>query len=153
MTKSTRKKVTKARPATTLVIEQTKDETNEQAMARVLLDPCVRHGLSASAFAGNAFGDSLERPGITDYAQYVRAAGGKAEGGDLSMASRMLAAQAITLDSMFTEFARRAAINMGQYLEAAERYAEISPKRVVPDGSSSCCRRWRIPWARCNNRG
>ena len=60
-------------------------------------------------------------PGITDFADHIRSAGGRAEGGDLSMASRMLTAQAITLDSMFTEFARRAALNMGQYLEAAER--------------------------------
>ena len=97
-------------------------------MARVLLEPCVRHGLSASAFAEKVMGSSAEKPGITDCADYIRSAGGKAEGGDLSMASRMLAAQAITLDSMFTEFARRAALNMGQYLEAAERYGRLAMK-------------------------
>jgi hypothetical protein len=32
------------------------------------------------------------------------------------------------MDSMFTEFARRAAINMGQYLETAERYGRLAMK-------------------------
>ena len=52
----------------------------------------------------------------------------KAEGGDLALVSRMLAAQAITLDSMFTEFARRAAINMDEYIHAAERYGRLALK-------------------------
>ncbi|WP_287291600.1 hypothetical protein [Mesorhizobium sp.] len=115
-------------PATTLVIKQTEDETNGQATARVLLEPCLRHGLSASAFAERVLSSKLQKPGITDCAEYVRSAGGKAEGGDLGMASQMLSAQAITLDSMFTEFARRTAFNMNEYVQAAEIYARLAMK-------------------------
>ena len=127
MTKNERKnRANVSNPAATLVVARTEEETSEQAMTRTLMDPAVRHGLSASAFARNAFGNSWEKAGITDCADYVRAAGGKAECGDLSIASRMLTAQAITLDSMFTEFARRAAINMSEYIEAAERYGRLA---------------------------
>ena len=48
--------------------------------------------------------------------------------GDIAFASRMLAAQAVTLDTMFTELARRAALNMGEYLNAAEQYARLALK-------------------------
>jgi len=40
----------------------------------------------------------------------------------------MLAAQIVTLDSMFTEFARRAALNISEYVDAAERYARLAMK-------------------------
>ena len=75
-----------------------------------------------------ALGNSTELPGTTDYAQYVEATGEKVERGDLAIASRILAAQAITLDSMFTEFARRAARNMGQYVDAIERFGRLAMK-------------------------
>ena len=56
------------------------------------------------------------------------AIGDRAAAGDIAFASRMLAAQAVTLDTMFTELARRAAINMGEYINAAERYARLALK-------------------------
>jgi hypothetical protein len=134
MTRNTgAKRPKKSNPPTTLVIKQPADETNDQAMARVLLGPGFRHGLTASAFAGKALGNSPELPGITEYAQYVEATGEKVERGDLAIASRILAAQAITLDSMFTEFARRAALNMGQYIDATERFG-----RLVMKAQSNC---------------
>ena len=63
-----------------------------------------------------------------DYVHHELAVTAKAEQGDLSIASRLLAAQAVTLDSMFTELARRAALNMGEYIEAADRYARLALK-------------------------
>ena len=42
------------------------------------------------------------------------------------MVSRILAAQAIALDSMFAELARRAALNMGEYMDASERYGRLA---------------------------
>ncbi len=52
----------------------------------------------------------------------------KAAEGDLEMVSKILAAQAITLDGMFAELARRAALNMGEYISAAERYGRLALK-------------------------
>lgn len=44
------------------------------------------------------------------------------------MASDILSAQAVVLDTMFTELARRASLNMGQYIEASERYMRLALK-------------------------
>lgn len=115
-------------PNNTLVVEQTRDETGAQAMARKLLEPHLRHALSASTFAGKVLGSDIEGPGIMDFVDHMQNVTGKAEAGDLTIASRLLAAQAITLDSMFTELARRAALNMGEYLDAAERYGRLALK-------------------------
>jgi len=63
-----------------------------------------------------------------DCADYVASHGEQAASGDLAFASRMLAAQALSLDEMFTELARRAAMNLGTYLDAGERYARLALK-------------------------
>ncbi|KEO87820.1 hypothetical protein EH30_00120 [Erythrobacter sp. JL475] len=52
----------------------------------------------------------------------------RAREGDKSLASDILAAQAVTLDTMFTELARRSAVNMGEYLDASERYMRLALK-------------------------
>lgn len=116
------------KPNNALTVEQTTDETGAQAMARKVLDPGLRHAVTASAFAGKVLGNSIEHPGLMDYVDHVLKVGGKAEAGDLAVASRLLASQAITLDSMFTELARRVALNMGEYINAAESYGRLALK-------------------------
>ena len=111
-----------------LLIERTPEETGAQAMARKLLEPDFRHALTASAFAGHALGKNFEGPGIMDFITHLQSAGEKAQSGDLVIATRVLAAQVTTLDSMFTELARRAACNMGEYINAAERYGRLALK-------------------------
>ena len=116
------------KPNNALIVEQTTEETGAQAMARKVLDPGFRHAVTASSFAGKVLGNSIEHPGLMDYVDHVLKVGGNAEGGDLAIASRLLASQAITLDSMFTELARRAALNMSEYVNAAERYGRLALK-------------------------
>ena len=116
------------KPNNALRVEQTEDETGAQAVARKLLEPHLRHALSASAYAGKVLGSDIEQPGLMDFADHVQKATGRAEAGDLAIASRLLASQAITLDAMFTELARRAALNMGEYINAAESYGRLAFK-------------------------
>ena len=116
------------KPNTALTVEQTKEETGAQAMARKLLQPTLKNAAAASAFTSKMLGSELELPGIGDYADHVHIASRDAAGGDMAMASKVLAAQAITLDSMFAELARRAAMNMGEYISAAERYGRLALK-------------------------
>ena len=115
-------------PNDALVVEQSSDETGAQAMARKVLDPGFRHAVAASSFADKVLGSSIEHPGLMDYVDHVLKVGGKAEAGDLAIASRLLASQAITLDAMFTELARRTALNMGEYIGAAESYGRLALK-------------------------
>lgn len=116
------------KPNNALTVQQDTGETGAQAMARKLLQPTLKNAAAASAFTSKMMGSELELPGVGDYADHVLAMTRKAADGDLAMASKILAAQAITLDSMFAELARRAAMNMGDYIDATERYGRLALK-------------------------
>lgn len=115
-------------PDNVLRVDQFPDETGAKAVARKVLDPGFRHAVTAASFGDKVLGSSIEHPGLMDYIDHVLKLGDNAEAGDLALASRLLASQAITLDAMFTEFARRAAINMGEYLDASEKFGRLAFK-------------------------
>lgn len=115
-------------PNNVLVVDQTESETGAQALARKVLDPNFRHAHTASVFADKLLGPTVQAPGLMDYIGHLQSVTKSAESGDLALASRILAAQATTLDSMFTELARRTALNMGDYINAAERYGRLALK-------------------------
>lgn len=48
--------------------------------------------------------------------------------GDLKNAESLLVSQALTLNAIFAEMARRAALNMGQHLDATEAYLRLALK-------------------------
>ncbi|MEQ9379909.1 MAG: hypothetical protein RJP95_03545 [Pirellulales bacterium] len=123
-----RSKASKPPPANTLVVKRASTETEGAAMARVLLGPYVRHGVAASTYANRLINFAGEQPGIMDFAEFVKDLAEQAKGGDLSLASRILAAQAVTLDTMFTEFAKRAALNIGEHLGAVDSYGRMAMK-------------------------
>jgi len=113
--------------AATLKVNAKPDESHLKTLARISLEPGVRHAQVAMCFASQVFGDE-HKPSIMDSTEVLAETYKEAEQGDKRLASRLLASQAITLDSMFTEFARRAAINMGEYINAAERYGRLALK-------------------------
>lgn len=115
-------------PNNSLQIEQTPNETGAQAMARHFLQPSLKNAGAASGFMAKMFGDGDQRPGLHDYATYVQKVAKAAEAGDIAMVSQVLAAQALTLDAMFAELARRTAMNAGDYINAAERYGRLALK-------------------------
>ena len=102
-------------------------ETHGRTLARTLLDPVSRHASLSSAYADQLFGGDVQ-PSITETANLLGDELVKAVGGDITMAIRILASQAISLDAMFTELARRSAANMGQHLDAMERYMRLALK-------------------------
>lgn len=116
------------KPDNALHIEQSPEETGAQAMARKFLEPSLKNAAAASGFMIKMFGDGDERPGLHDYATHVQAVAKAADSGDIGMASQMLAAQAVALDAMFAELARRTAMNMGDYINASERYGRLALK-------------------------
>ena len=123
-----RKTMDSMEPNDALTVEQSTKETGAQAMARKLLQPTLKNAAAASAFTGKMMGTNLEMPGIGDYADHIQAVTNDAADGDIAMVSKILAAQAVTLDSMFAELARRPAMNMGEYINAAERYGRLALK-------------------------
>jgi hypothetical protein len=110
-----------------LPIEKREGETPGHALARASLDPLARHANLASAFAEQMF-VKHQRPSIADNVAVLGDELAKAANGDLELASRILASQAVSLDAMFTEMARRSINNMGEYLNAAELYMRLALK-------------------------
>lgn len=111
-----------------LVVEAAKGETQADTMARVLTGPYLRHGIVANGIADKMIGKLPGEPRFDDYGKELKARTQATVQGDLTLVSEVLTAQALTLDAMFTEMARRASLNMGDYLDAMERYARLALK-------------------------
>ncbi len=111
----------------TLDIQVQKGEDPLKTVARVCLQPGVRHAHVAGKASAAIFGES-NAPTIMDNTEALAEILKAAENGDKRETSRMLAAQAITLDTLFTELAARSNQNMGKYIDAAERYMRLALK-------------------------
>jgi len=95
---------------------------------RVLCD-LVSHGIVGNAVTAMRFARAETGAlSLTDMVESLHANGEAVNRGDLSAAERMLSAQAVALNAIFGELARRAAINMGEYIDAADRYMRLALK-------------------------
>ena len=128
--KSTRraKAATPAKRNDALKVPKKEDETEALAMARAIIEPDFRHAMTISQVLTAVLGESEQAPGLSDFADAAKDIASAAEKGDLACASRMLATQAVTLDTIFVEMARRMAINMREYLGATETFGRIAMK-------------------------
>lgn len=115
-------------PNNALAVSKTEDEDANIAAARALLSPDFRHAAATTQVLKPYFGSMEGAPGIGDYADAIHERGSSAAKGELAFVSRALAAQSVTLDTIFTEMARRMAMNMGEFLPATETYARIALK-------------------------
>ncbi|MCA3632090.1 MAG: hypothetical protein INF16_04795 [Methylobacterium sp.] len=117
----------------TLKVHARMDEKIGKTVARVTLDPQTRNANLAIAFGSGLFGDKL-KPDIEESTAALADEVNSVVNGDLSLASRVLASQAFSLDAVFTEMARRSANNLGEYPDAADRYMRLALK------AQSACR-------------
>lgn len=111
-----------------LTVQAHEGETEAATMARVMVTPYLRHGIIGSDIAAKMVGKLPGEPRFDDFSIAIK---GRAEAtlkGDMSMASELLTAQALSLDAMFTELTRRSTMNLGDYPLAAERYARLAFK-------------------------
>ena len=113
-----------------LEVETDGKEPPGEAVARKVNSPWTRHGLVALEFQGQITRGlpDKDKPGLLDFANDLKKRGEKLGGGDLELAGHLLASQAVTLDAIFTEMARRSGLNMGEYLDASERYMRLALK-------------------------
>jgi hypothetical protein len=90
--------------------------------------------LAAHGLAGNALTlVNFSRPGIgelslTDCMAVLRGKGDAVNRGDMREAEALLCAQVASLNALYTELARRAALNMGEHLGATETYLRLAMK-------------------------
>ena len=99
-------------------------ESREHKIARLSLDAGINNAQTALAYSKGRFGEA----GLTEAVDVMRAKASKITAGDLTELEATLTAQAATLDSIFNELARRAALNMGQHLNATETYLRLALK-------------------------
>src|SRR3546814_7171170 len=85
------------------------------------MDPQTRNANLAMSFGAQMFGDQL-KPDIAESSAVLVEEIQRAMKGDLSLASRIFTSQAISLDALFTDMARRSGNNMGHYPDEGDRY-------------------------------
>lgn len=121
----TTKPATKApRDPGTVRIRDEPGKTNERKLADVTAQGTLGNAHVMATFAKPVMGE-LE---LAECVSALRAKAGAVNRGDLSSAESMLIEQAAALNAIFGELARRAAMNMGEYLDATDRYMRLALK-------------------------
>lgn len=112
--------------ANQLNIERRPGKTDEQLMTELAMSSVVRNTLCAKSYATPTF--SGNPPQLEAAIHVVTGICTEVRAGNLEKLSDMLVAQAITLDAVFTEYSRRSLMNAGEYLSAAQNYANLAAK-------------------------
>lgn len=98
-------------------------EIEAMTKARNVCTPAIRGAVTTKAFS-SAFGDIDLQSLVDVLGKQVD----KVAANDLSRAESLLVTQAHTLDAIFNELARRAALNMGEYIKATDTYLRLALK-------------------------
>lgn len=111
--------------ASTLLHEQVwnRDAIERQLLVREVLRPSVRVAVTAQSFS-KVFGELELNALVNELAAQVKVS----NDGDLRRSEAMLVAQAHSLEAIFHELARRAVLNMGEYINATEIYLRLALK-------------------------
>jgi hypothetical protein len=104
-----------------LRILQKPTESPADALAHMILRPIVQAAVTLTAY-NKDFGDVAINTLVDDLDAQCKLA----NNGDLARAETILMAQAQTLDSVFNNLARRASLNIGEYMNAAETYLRLA---------------------------
>lgn len=99
-------------------------QSRDRLISDVAIGGLVSNARTLMNFSASGFG----KMSLVDTALSIGAAATEIHGGDLRAAETMLTAQAIALDSVFSELARRAALNIGEHLGATETYMKLALK-------------------------
>ena len=114
----------KPNPKNTLTVMEQKGVSAERQIAELGLSSLTANAATSVRFAKGSFGDL----NLADSIDVMRAKIDRVKAGDLSDVEATLTAQAATLDIVFNELARRAALNMGEHLSATETYLRMAFK-------------------------
>lgn len=104
-----------------MVKPASKDKAAE--FAHTVIAPTVRGAVTIESFS-KAYGDTDLQSLIDELGTQCK----RVRDGDLARAENLLTTQAHTLDAIFNELARRAALNMGEYINATDRYLRLALK-------------------------
>ena len=111
-----------ASKSNTLAIEAKPDESRDALIAKLAAGPHFGAASIVTSYGKPSLGDVS----LTDLLRTLKEHADTTKGGDLSGTEAMLGSQAIALNVMFAELARRAGLNMGEYMGAAETYLKLA---------------------------
>ncbi|MGX5731961.1 hypothetical protein ACWKWK_15695 [Pseudoxanthomonas beigongshangi] len=115
-----------ASKAASLPVEVGEGETLAQKSARLAVD-----GVAGNAFLALAFGvpsGMLGRDELGELHKELKQTVERTKAGGTDQADSLLTAQAVSLNQIFIELARRSALNMNEYPRAAETYMRLALK-------------------------
>ncbi len=99
-------------------------KSQEALMAEIAYDPAARSLAGARGFIKVMMGEQA----LTESLEALNVQVKEVQSGNLGGAEKTLVAQANTLDAIFNELARRAALNMAEYPNATEIYLKLALK-------------------------
>ena len=102
--------------------EQGKSRTRQ--IAEIGLSATSLNTVTACTFSKGMIGEI----DLGESISVMREKASKVNAGNISELEATLTAQAVSLDAIFNELARRAALNMGEYLQATESYMRLALK-------------------------
>ncbi len=100
-------------------------ESRAETLSKLSTDGVLPLAFAADLFARGFAGQDMD---LTAMHTRMMGTAKDAAAGDLEMLERMLSGQAQTLNIMFTELARRAALNMGEHMPAVDMYLRLALK-------------------------
>ena len=110
---------------------QKQKQKHLQDVTELALNTIARNATTSQKFSTTKWGQVDELHAIT----VMRAKADKVRAGDMTEVETVLTVQAATLDSIFNEFAQRAAWNAGHSMPATETYLRLALK-----AQAQCCR-------------
>lgn len=111
-----------ARKPCKLFVVLQRDESPDHATARAVISPHFGAARTIMRYAERSLGDLP----LNELIQVLGEQAAVLSCGDLSNVEAVLSSQATTLDMMFAELARKASLNMGEYLGAAETFMKLA---------------------------
>ena len=107
-----------------LRVIESPNRSPQKTVAELAVDPATNAASTVVLFGKGTWGE-LE---ITETHEAVAESAAKVRSGDMSGPEEILIAQATALNSIFTELAPRSGHNMGDYIQASERYMRLALK-------------------------
>lgn len=109
-------------------------KSDAYVMSRSEIDPETRHAVTTMNAGADLFPEELR--GLGDHVAVTKDVCQDVAGGDLGVLVRTMTAQALSLDALFTQMQRRAAVNMAEYPDAFERYMRLGLKAQAQSRST-----------------
>jgi len=123
-TPSTQKKTPATKTnSSTLLITHDKAKTKDRQMAELSLSAVTLNAVTAHTLI--QFMGEID---LGEIIKVMREKTSKVNGGDLSELENTLTAQTVSLDAIFNQLARRASLNIGEHINAAETYMRLALK-------------------------